>query len=115
MPAHRALPIALVKNGNPLLPEHSKVKVTSCRGRAFRSASVSAERLPTCPTTSSRQVFGVDLRPLIVGDAEELLIRRDPGIEVLPARQVLDRIPAPAAAPAAADQPRESASRAAPD
>jgi hypothetical protein len=34
-PAHRALPTALVRNGRPLLPEHSIVKVTSCRGGAL--------------------------------------------------------------------------------
>ena len=41
VPAQRALPTPPMKNGRPVLPEHSSVKSTSRRGRALRSASVS--------------------------------------------------------------------------
>lgn len=55
MPAHRALPMPPLKNGRPVLPEHSTVNVTSWRGRDLISASVSAVGFLTKsgPTTTS--------------------------------------------------------------
>ena len=42
-----------LKNGRPVLPEHSIVNVTSWRGRALMSASVSANGFLTRPPISS--------------------------------------------------------------
>src|SRR4030081_1303969 len=51
-PAHFALPMALVRNGSPLFPEHSIVLATSCRGSALSSLSVRVNGLTTRPVTS---------------------------------------------------------------
>ncbi len=46
-----------LKNGRPVLPEHSIVKVTSCRGRFLMSASVRVIGFLTRPSISSFQVL----------------------------------------------------------
>ena len=38
-PAQRAFPMPPMKNGSPVLPEHSSVKSTARRARCLRSAS----------------------------------------------------------------------------
>ncbi len=81
-----------MKNGKPWLPEHSTVKVTSCRGRALMSASDRLSGLFTRPSTSSFQVARVDGRPVEMRDAEELVVRGHPGIEILPDELGLDHL-----------------------
>jgi hypothetical protein len=49
------LPIALIKTGTPLLPEHSIVLTTFCLGRAFNRSNVIVVGLLTMPATSSLQ------------------------------------------------------------
>jgi len=53
-PAQLALPIMLRLNGNPLLPAHTTVPVTSWRCIAFRSTSVKVAGLATDPEMFSR-------------------------------------------------------------
>ena len=74
--------------GKPWLPEHSRVKTTSCRGRARRSARVRVRGRATRPPTSRRQAWRVDGRLAVVGDGEEPVGRasgRSPSC--LPAQQ----------------------------
>jgi hypothetical protein len=54
VPVQRALPTPPMKNGGPLLPEHSSVYSTVRRGRACRSASVSGRGRRARPSIRSR-------------------------------------------------------------
>ena len=83
-PAQRALPTPPWKNGRPVLPEHSRVKSTSRRGRPLRSSSVSVcgrvdQAADLQPPVGRRQP-----RLVVVVDDEEVVGRREPGVELLP-------------------------------
>src|SRR5439155_26354036 len=71
-PAHFALPTALVRNGSPLLPEHSMVLVISLRRSAFWSLNVSVNGFATRPVTSSRQFFSSSAGTLSCAMAKNL-------------------------------------------
>ena len=60
VPAETALPIPPSKNGSPVLPEHSMVKVTSARSRCWRSASESVSGVETRPLTFRAQLGQVN-------------------------------------------------------
>ena len=83
VPAQRALPTPPIRKGRPVLPEHSRVKVTSWRGRAGgRRGSAPGPRDEAAdPQAPVRRVHGW---LAVVADDEELVGRRQPGVELLP-------------------------------
>src|SRR4051794_18294209 len=92
VPAQVALPTAPVRNGNPLLPEHSSVNVTSWRGRALTSSSVSVIGCWTSPPMCRRQVAGSRTGLSIVPYREEPLVGSNPGIQRFPLQLGADHI-----------------------
>src|SRR5690606_21737684 len=90
VPAQLALPIPPLKNGRPVLPEHSIVDVTSWRGRDLMLSSFSAVGLLTRPSISSAQVVASTTGRLKWAIEKKLVVGRYPGIKVLPDELVLD-------------------------
>ena len=83
-PAQRALPTPPWKNGRPVLPEHSRVKSTSRRGRLLEVGQRQRPRPVDQAGDLEPPVGGRQPRLVVVVDDEEVIGRREPGVQLLP-------------------------------